>query len=323
MQTCNATGSVVNGDNIWVMGNRNTVNGDYCKVQGDHNKVNGDYCNVIGNHCTITGDFCTYAGHHNTVQGYANQKGKAYHDKARSRSTNPQTASKDRDRDRDNNNNNNNKKKKEDEDNDDDDEVTVVNVGNRGFSGVVTAGRNVVNLNSTSGTMVVNNVRPPALGHLSGMIHNILFSQNVVANQINAGARSIHNVFNPDGSVITTTATTRTATGLASANNNNNNNNIRSTVASPAPPEALKKTKYPTPWAEEPKKCPAGKSACVICFEREAIVIALPCAHIMTCVACCARMAREDTGRKCCTCNAAVVEYKRVFSGMGIVGKKE
>jgi hypothetical protein len=77
------------------------------------------------------------------------------------------------------------------------------------------------------------------------------------------------------------------------------------------PLDASHVTAYPCEYLEEADDAPLGRPKCSVCFHREAIVIALPCAHIATCVSCCRKNVQVQS--TCIICREAVHEYKRVF----------
>ena len=80
----------------------------------------------------------------------------------------------------------------------------------------------------------------------------------------------------------------------------------------PVPPVVEKKCVFPEPWKEEPETGREGKDKCTICLEREACVIALPCAHISICVGCCLK--EKDKMTACVMCRKKVEKYQRVFA---------
>jgi len=115
--------------------------------------------------------------------------------------------------------------------------------------------------------------------------------------------------------------------GSSSRNDNNNNNRNRNGGAvfngtvtfqdrerdrDPVSRVVEKKCVFPEPWKEEPETGREGKDKCTICLEREACVIALPCAHISICVGCCLK--EKDKMTACVMCRKKVEKYQRVFA---------
>ncbi len=71
---------------------------------------------------------------------------------------------------------------------------------------------------------------------------------------------------------------------------------------------------YTSPWPNEPLLPTdyTGTDACVVCLERRAMTVCVPCGHIVHCVTC---SNRDNPNRptKCPTCNAKLTQIIRVY----------
>lgn len=75
------------------------------------------------------------------------------------------------------------------------------------------------------------------------------------------------------------------------------------------------KTTFPMEWLDEPAQAKEYQKLCVICLERESVVVAYPCGHLCLCNKCCLGLKTgSDVICKCLVCRALVNQYIRTFS---------
>ncbi len=65
---------------------------------------------------------------------------------------------------------------------------------------------------------------------------------------------------------------------------------------------------FPLKWKDEPENYD-GENKCIICTEKQAIIVATPCGHLATCNKCC----RDYNKDQCIICRQKVIQYTRIY----------
>jgi len=297
-QICNHC--TVNGNHRIIIGNHNTIKGNGNTVTGNHNMIHGDNVRLTGNHNKLHGHNNKVNGNHNFLKG-DNNTSTGIDNKMEGK---------------------NNVAKLEKR-------RHILNFSANGFAGDNLGGvQTIVNhgvgsqINSfvtsgSGGRVVIGNMTT------AGIVNGIPSNTNItVGRGIGVQSTTGGTIFNRFGSggfstvVIDdvdddddddTSSSESDVKSRKRPTKTNDNNNNRERDRSSSPEKKTRKIEYPAAWAEEPYG-QVGNKKCVVCKQRDSVVVAWPCAHVVLCNGCCV----DTKPTTCASCKKDVYVFKRI-----------